>query len=282
MLHLTSLEPIDYLVIGHLTQDQTNNGPRIGGTAAYSALTARALGLRVGVVTSWSADLPLGPLHGIPIVSYPTDLSTQFENVYSPEGRVQFIRHVAPRLDYHMVPEPWRTAPLVHLGPVAQEVEPSLVRNFPASMLCITPQGWLRSWNKAGRVSVTEWPEASFVLQRAGAAVISIEDVAGDESRVEELALYCRVLVVTEASEGARVYWNGDVRRFPAPEVEVVDATGAGDIFATAFFSRLYTTRDPWESTRFATLLASWSVTRRGMQGIPTSQEIQESMMEVF
>src|ERR671922_101647 len=61
-----------------------------------------------------------------------------------------------------------------------------------------------------------------------------------------------------------------------------VDAPGAGDIFAAAFFIRLLKTRDPWEATRFATLLATCSVTRIGLDGIATPREIEECMMEVL
>lgn len=282
MLQLTSLEPVDYLVIGHLTRDLTAIGPRVGGTAAYAALTAQALGLRVGVVTSWGAELPIGPLRSIPIASFPTDHSTTFENIITPAGRVQYVRHVAPSLDYYHIPEPWRNASIVHLGPVVQEVEPSLVRNFSSAFIGLTPQGWLRGWNREGRVFSAEWPEAPFVLERAGATVISIEDVGGDENRIEEMAASSRVLAVTEAQHGSRLYWNGDVRRFNAPAVAEVDATGAGDIFAASFFIRLFTTRDPWEAARFATLLAAISVTRQGLSGIPTPEEIQASMVEVF
>jgi len=282
MYRLTSLEPIDYLVIGHLTQDLRPEGPALGGTAAYASLTAAAMGLRVGVVTSWGAEVPLGPMRHIPIASFPTEASTTFENQYTPEGRVQYIRHVAPPLDLSLVPDPWRGAPIVHLGPVAQEVEPALVRSFPTALIGVTPQGWLRSWNEEGRVTVSEWPEATFVLQRAGAAVISIEDVDHDETRIDELASACPVLAVTEAEQGSRLYWNGDVRRFRAPAVKEVDPTGAGDVYAAAFFARLNTTRDPWEAARFATQLAAISVTRPGLAGIPTYQEIQECLVEVF
>ena len=55
-----------------------------------------------------------------------------------------------------------------------------------------------------------------------------------------------------------------------------------GDIFAAAFFVRLYTTRDPWEAARFATQLSAISITRPGFSGIPTPQEIEECMVEVF
>lgn len=282
MYRTTHLEPVDYLVIGHITRDLRQEGPRLGGTAAYAGLTARALGLRVGIVTSWGSELPLGPLANIPIVNLPSERSTTFENITTPQGRVQLIHSVAHSLDLNLIPDPWLKAPIVHLGPVAQEVEPGLVRHFPNALIGLTPQGWLRSWNSHGRVVFTEWPEASFVLGQAGAAVISAEDLGYDEERIEEMASYCRLLAVTENAEGARLYWSGDVRRFRAPETTEVDSVGAGDIFAAAFFFRMYTTRDPWESARFATQLASISITRPGLEGIPTPDEIHETMVEVY
>ncbi len=282
MFSLSPLEPINYLIIGHLTRDLTPEGPRLGGTAAYAGLTAHALGLRVGIVTSWGAELPLGNLKHIPIISYPAEHSTTFENIYTDKGRVQIVHTVAPRLDYHLIPEPWRQAPIVHLGPVAQEVEPSLVRRFPDALVGVTPQGWLRTWDEQGHVRHSEWPESSYTLQQSGAAILSINDLECNEARIEEMAGSSRILVITEGAAGARVYWNGDVRRFRAPQEVEVDSTGAGDIFAAAFFTRLYLTRDPWESARFANQIAATSVTRRGLDGIPTSEEIQDYLFEVL
>jgi sugar/nucleoside kinase (ribokinase family) len=240
------------------------------------------MGLRVGIVTAWGEEIPPDPLNGIPIVNYYTENSTSFENTYTAHGRVQHVHHIAPSLDYHLVPDAWRQAPIVHLGPVAQEVEPGLIRRFPAALIGITPQGWLRSWDQDGLVHPAEWPEATYMLRQAGATIISTEDVGDDEERIEELVAASRVLVVTEAHDGARVYWHGDVRRFRAPTVPFIDGTGAGDIFAAIFFARLYSTRDPWEAARFATQLASLSVTRPGFMGIPTPEEIKEHMLEVI
>ena len=76
-------------------------------------------------------------------------------------------------------------------------------------------------------------------------------------------------------------YWNGDRRRFRAPTVQEVDDVGAGDVFAAAFFVRLHATRDPWEAARYATLLAARSVTRPGLRGVPTPEEIEASAVEV-
>jgi len=283
MLSLTHLEPIDYLLIGHLSRDLTPDGERLGGTVAYAALMAYALDLRVGIVTSWGNEFPLEPFLGsLPIVNTPTENSTTFENLETPNGRVQILHHVASKLDYHQIPESWRQAPTVHLAPIAQEVQPSLVRHFPISMVGITPQGWLREWDQRGQVGLAEWPEASFVLQKADATILSLEDVHHNEDRIEEFAMASSVLVVTEGARGGRVYWNGDVRRFSAPNVPTVDQVGAGDIFATAFFYRFHTTREPWEAARFATQLASISVTRSGMDSIPTPDEINSAIVEVL
>lgn len=282
MFSLAPLEPIDYLVIGHITRDLTPTGPRLGGTAAYAALTAHAAGLRVGIVTSWAAEVPLGPLRQIPIISYPTEHSTTFENIYTPHGRIQILHNLAAPLDYHLIPEPWREPSIVHLGPVAREVEPALVRHFPKALIGLTPQGWLRHWDSTGRVSSADWPESTFVLGNAGAAVLSVEDLGGDENQIEEFASASRVLVITEGSAGARVYWNGDVRRFRPPVVTEVEATGAGDIFAASYFIRYLHTRDPWEAARFANQIAANSVTRCGLDSIPTPAEVQESLLEVL
>jgi hypothetical protein len=284
MFNLVPIEPIDYLVIGHITQDLTPKGPILGGTVSYAALTAKALGLRVGIVTSYDTNqLGIPPeLNGITVSAVPAEVSTTFENIHTSHGRIQYIHHRAIPLEISHVPETWRHTPIVHIGPIANETEPSLVRSFSNSFIGLTPQGWLREWDADGRVRLGEWPEATYVLEKANAAVISIEDVQGDEKRIEEMMSSIRVLVVTEGAAGCRVYWNGDLRRFRAPIVKEVDPTGAGDVFAAAFFYRLANTHDPWEAARFGNQIASISVTRPGLTGVPTPEEVQASHIEVI
>jgi sugar/nucleoside kinase (ribokinase family) len=242
------------------------------------------MGLRVGVLTACEDCLSAPELEqaGIRVVGMRAEETTTFENIQTPNGRIQYLHSIAPVIDLSMVPEQWRSTPIIHMGPVAREVDPTLARAFPNAFVGLTPQGWLRSWDAEGRVSFTEWPESSFVLQHANAAVISIEDVRGDERIVEEMASSIRVLAVTEGANGARLYWNGDLRRFRPPKMIEVDPTGAGDIFAAAFFIRLHTTRDPWEAARFATNLAAFSVLRVALDGIPLPEEVQAVMTEVI
>ncbi len=282
MRNFPIIEPIDYLLIGHVTQDVIPQGFSLGGTASYSALTAHAMGLRVGVVTACHPDLELPELEGIAVARYPSEFSTTFANTQTPDGRVQFLYHRAQELDVAMIPDTWRDAPIVHLGPVAQEVNVKLARAFPDSFVGLTPQGWMRSWDAQGKVGYSDWLEARYVLEAGSAAVISIEDVRGDESVIEDMISSIRVLVVTEGSAGARLYWNGDYRYYRAPAEAEIDPTGSGDIFAAAFFIRMQYTNDPWEAARFATQLAAKSVTRKGLAGVPTEEEIKANLVEVL
>ncbi len=282
MFDLVPVEPVDYLVIGHVTEDLTPTGSRLGGTAAFSALTAHALGLRVGVVTSASETTLLTALEGLRVVVVPSPYTTTFENTYTHHGRVQILHHRAASIPLQSVPEVWRSAPIVHLGPVVHEVDPGSAPQLSTSLLGVTPQGWMRTWDAEGRVAPQKWESAETLGPQAGAVVISREDVDEDEELIEALAHQTRILAVTEGPAGSVLYWNGDRRRFRAPEMAEVDGTGAGDIFATALFTRLYTTRDPWEAARFATRLASYSVTRAGLDAIPTKKEIQDSALEIL
>ncbi len=282
MLSLAPLETVDYLAIGHLTVDLTPQGPLLGGSAAYAALTALALGLRVGVVTAWGGEIPLTELGQIPVIASPAEHSTTFENISAPAGRIQILRQRAPQIDLALLPDAWKRTKIIHLAPVAAELAPILPDNLRPALLGLTLQGWLRAWDESGRVRPSAWPAAENALSAAGAAVFSLEDVGGDEEQIEAWAHFSRLMVVTEGAAGCRVFWHGDSRRFRAPTVRELDATGAGDVFAAAFFVRLAQTRDPWEAARFASQAAAISVTRPGLQGVPTPAEIQRCLVEVL
>jgi len=283
MRALAPIEKIDYLVIGHLTKDLTQEGARLGGTATYASLTARALGLRVGIVSAFNPkELSLDALKGIPVIAVNSQTTTIFENIATSDGRKQILHQRAEHISLDGIPDIWKRASIIHLGPVVREVESQLPDTFSPTLLGLTPQGWMRDWDEQGIISPKRWSQAEASLNRASAAVLSLEDVNEDEELIEEMSLACRVLSITEADEGARLYWNHDLRRFPAPQVDCLDSTGAGDIYATAFFIRLRSTRDPWEAARFATCLASHSVQRSGVESIPTEEEIQLCQMEVL
>lgn len=269
---------LDYLAIGHVTCDLVDDGFTIGGTVSYAARTAQALGCRVGIITSTSPNLDLShALGNILIVRISATTTTTFENIYTPSGRCQMLHATAETLAPEMVPPDWTVASngVVHLGPVAQECDPALVDAFGGAFVGLTPQGWMRCWNQTRQVSRCPWKEAGRLLARADAVVLSEEDVAGDETLVNQYAAQTRLLVLTQGASGCTVYTRGQSRHFPAPAVQEIDATGCGDIFAATFFFWLQRSGDPWAAARLANCVAARSVTRAGLDGTPTPDEVE-------
>ena len=282
MLTYPGITPVDYLVIGHITQDITPQGRRPGGTAAFAALTARALGQRVGVVTSWAEESGKELFENIEIANLPCESSTTFENIYTKNGRMQKVHHLAPELGYYHIPESWRSAKIVHLGPVAKEVSPNIVQHFKESDVYLTPQGWMRQWDREGHVRFDYWLEAAFILQQARAAVISEEDVQKDQSIIYSLASSVPVLAVTKGNQGVDLYAEGSLYSLSAPETQEVDPTGAGDIFAATFFTQYTHPGDPRQAAEFAIRVASNSIKRPGLSAAPTEDTLYQLSEEVF
>ena len=268
-------QTVDYLLLGSLTIDLLPDSSSVlGGTAAYAGSMAHALGQRAGIVAAVAPDADLTALAGIPLAVQPAAVSTVYENRYTAEGRVQYLHHRTDDLKFETVPVAWRAPRIVHLGPLAHDIDPGLLARFPDALRGITVQGWLRRWDAGGRMTRCAWPDAEAVLPAADVVVLSIEDVQGEWAAVEPWAKLARILVVTEAERGATVFAAGARRKFGAPRVAVVDPTGAGDMFAAAFLIFYQRTHDPWSAARYAIELASVSVTRAGLLGVPTVGEI--------
>jgi 1D-myo-inositol 3-kinase len=273
---------VDYLLIGHVCQDVAPSPVQdayqrsytFGGTVTYSGRTAKALGLRVAVVTSASADFALNAaLPGIETWRVPAAETTTFENRYHDGHRTQTLHARAEDLDINSVPAEWRRPAVVHLAPLACEVDMHLISAFPDAFLGVTPQGWLRQWDGHGLVFPRAWDEAHAVLSRVDAVVMSEEDVGNDWRLLRDWANYAPVFVVTQGARGATMFINGEPHHVPTEPLREVDPTGAGDIFATAFFAWLQQTGDPHRAARMATCLAARSVTRRGLESVPTLEE---------
>ena len=56
---------LNYLVIGHVTRDIHEGGSTLGGTAAYSAVCARALGRMPAILTAGEKSHPIQVLNGL-------------------------------------------------------------------------------------------------------------------------------------------------------------------------------------------------------------------------
>lgn len=274
-----TLEPIDYLLIGHVTADIAPGSRQLGGTVSYGASTAHAFGLRVGILTSAIPDDPiLEPLSDwASVVLLPAEQTTTFENIYHHETRIQMIRGVAGSITAHDVPHAWKSAPLVHIGPLTDEVDPAIVYHFPNSRKLLTPQGWLRRWGADGRVRFKRWFDAD-ILKAFDIIVLSEDDIAEAPDLEYQYAEAVRYCFVTRGSKGGTWYYNGKPATYEAVRVDSRYLTGAGDVFAVSLMAALHKLQgDMAAAIQIAARLAAYSTTREALESAPTPEETEQA-----
>ena len=275
--------PPAYVVVGHLARDVAPGGYTPGGTAFYATLTACRLGLSVGVLTSVPRDVDLAVLEGAQVRVVPAEHATTFENRYGPDGRVQFLYGRAAPLGPADVPAAWRAAPILHLGPIANEVDPAIAAVFPQALIVATPQGWLRRWDgpaEGGGKRIWPLPHTHIVdrLPPLDVVVVSEEDVAGDAGAVDAYRKRARIVVLTRGAQGATVYAGQGVLHVPACPAHEVDPTGAGDAFAAAFAIRYHKEKDLLGAARFAAATAACVVEAPGGSAIPSLAQVEQRL----
>lgn len=273
-------QPPGYLVVGNITKDLVSDGTfRLGGTASYSALTAVHLGVRTAVLTSCEDSLvPFEQPSSIQLSCVRSQWTTTFENLYEGWSRRQYIRAEATTLMPEHIPLGWHQAEIVHLGPIAHECHPSLAHAFTASLLGVTPQGWLRQWNGQGLVKPDPYACEPDLIRAADVVVLSMEDLGYNRQALSHYRQLARLLVLTLGPDGAIVYEQGRELHSPAFEVEQIDPTGAGDVFATAFMIRYHETGDAMASAQFANCVASFIIESVGTSNVPTRERVQERL----
>jgi hypothetical protein len=140
------------------------------------------LGLKVGILTSAKPDEPL--LADLPadahVVSIPAEHTTMFENRYEGSARTQYMYYRARTLTPDMLPLAWRKANLIHIAPIAYEVDPAFFTAFEDGAICVTPQGFMRRREQDGLVTTVHWDDVDRTLPHARLVVLSEEDIHHD------------------------------------------------------------------------------------------------------
>ena len=268
---MTKQHPIEFIAVGHVTIDRFENGrgeKRLGGAAAYAALTARHLGVTVGLVTSAGPDFPYWDrFTSIHTKTIDSEHTTELEHRYLDGQRHQRVHHVASAIRAeHVSGLPVAEDAAVLYCPVVHEVEAPLIPLAPKGLTAVAPQGFFRQWDDTGRISTREWDGVERALERADIVCMSEEDASVPEELAESFA--GKAFVVTKGKEGCRVYAGADIFSFPALPAREVDATGAGDVFAASFVVALRRGDSLANAVRFATREAAAAVESIGTEGL--------------
>jgi sugar/nucleoside kinase (ribokinase family) len=277
----------DYVVIGHIAIDRTPAGPILGGTVLYAALAAARYGARVGILTR--ANLAaftdeqraeLSAVAGeVEIVAQSSSGTTTFTNDEVAGRRTQTLHDWGGEIDLNGLPPHWRSAPAIHIAPIAQEVDPRHVARLAPDFLCCTPQGWMRQWHQEnlGRVRTIPLRLPPELVARLDALVISSEEYTHAREIVQ--AIGQRGLVaITRNQQGATLLDRGREIALPAVRVAAVDATGAGDVFAGSLFAARAARESVVASARYATVAAALKVMGRGVQSVPHRPAVEAEL----
>jgi ribokinase len=120
------------------------------------------------------------------------------------------------------------------------------------------------------------------VVNEHEAAFLLGSEVEGVDRAVsvapELLSLGPRSAVITLGEAGA-VFTNGEsARHLPAPKVDVVDTTGAGDAFVGALAAKLARDASLEEAVAYAVRAGAAAVTKEGAQGALPTPDVVEAL----
>ena len=260
------MEQNDYLLVGHFTKDLIEkNQFQLGGTVYWSGKVAQLLGFSVKIFSSFGKDLKKRvfedkDLKKIEIFYLFSKNSTTFKNVYvTKEGkRKQFLFSKAKKILTSWLLRKIKKEPkILHLAPVFQEVKPSLAKKFKSSFLGATLQGWLRKREKDFSVSFSFWKGYQKYLPLFDAVICSREDLKNDFQLAKQFSAHSKIFVLTQGEKGCLLFWQGKtIELLPQKVLKSGNFTGAGDVFAAAFFAKLFETKNPILAAKFANRLA--------------------------
>ncbi|MCO5178062.1 MAG: PfkB family carbohydrate kinase [Thermomicrobiales bacterium] len=273
----------DVVVIGHLTLDRTPEGDVLGGSVLYSALTAARYGARTAILTRANLDI-LPPdqkqvltdiSSEIEIIVQSSKSTTTFTNVDVGGRRQQSLHAWAEEIDLNGLPPLWRSAGVIHLAPVAQEIDPRQVSRLAPRVLGTTPQGWMRLWNRTsfGRIRLDQLRLPAELVARIDVLVVSHEESVAARDTVEAVGQR-GLAVITRGDQGARAIDRGQRRDVPFYPARPVNTVGAGDVFAGGLLAARGGGESVAASLRYAAAAAALKVGGEGVTSAPYHADV--------
>ena len=275
------------VVLGSITEDIITipNKPDqkyIGGVPVYAASVAKAMNKKIGIVSKVGTDFHLKNLNIIKELGADLDgfqikgtSSMKFHNIYDKKGnRTQKLLSVSNKISFLDIPKTYLSSPCIHLGPVFNEINAELIMEVRKQFdfVSLDGQGFTRTTKKEkSKIILEPWLDYKEYLPKLDVLKIDDTELKGitGKSKLQdavELAINTglKLLVITRAHKGAIIYHEDERYDIPAFPTSVVDATGAGDTFITAFLLEYLRTNDCYYSGLVAASAASYKISTSG------------------
>lgn len=234
------------------------------------------------LITGMSDDFDQAWLDGIPDVrGYADSELPRYANSYDRQGnRRQYLLAEGEPLEIVPFLEPEQHLDVVFLAPAYHEFRRA-PRPFREALVGVALQGPLRTITGRDRIIPHSHPAkvAERFVRPGWIGFFSEEDVHDAEALGRYIASLRGVAVLTRGYNGATLFdSDGSERHFDAIPAKLVEPTGAGDCFASAFMFRLAETEELESAMEFALAAGSLAVERHGLAGVPTRQEVENRM----
>ena len=286
------------VVLGAASRDVSRDDPRgwrLGGGVTYGALTLANLGLRVGALigvdeaASTAGELDMLRDAGVDVRLVRLEHGPVFENIETPNGRVQMALSGSDPVDPRQLPIEWRAAGGWFVGGVAEELSDDWADVFPTAALVATGwQGLIREIVPGERV-IRRRPTVRALVSRADLVGVSRDDL-DPTALLNDLCRLIRpgaTLALTHGARGgiamtATTSGARGMRWWPSLRPDaVIDPTGAGDVFlATLLAARLEPRllggrKDLHLDLRLGAAAASLVLERQGLLGVPDRESLR-------
>jgi len=275
--------PFDYTTVGHVTADLTADGSRRpGGSAFYSALQAARLGQRTLIITRGVAheiEQLLEPYRAeLELEILPAAQTTTLETLGSGATRRQRVIAWAGPIGEDLVVH----SSILHLAPVVRET-PSRWRGS-VGFVGLTPQGLVREWG--GRTKEIKLTPPDAMVGQPGACdaiVVSEAELPSCVGLIWEAVGAGAIAAITAGAAATTILSPGEpVVKVEVPAIEdPSDDTGAGDVFAAAFFLALSQGQPPGSAAAFANAAAAVRIGGAGADAIGDVDAIEARLRAV-
>lgn len=262
---------IKALLIGNLTIDHNitesgkYSGP--GGTAYFCAKTFENLGIETTVVSPYGKDFPKRHISkAIFVPQNPGSSKTlTFRNVRRGNIRRQWVYNQDERHNIFDTDNLKDIYDIVIIAPVINNISYKQVvrwrKQFLSSLFILIPQGFCREILSDGMIQQNICRDMDKMISLADIAVLSDDDIVDAQAHAIDWSGQKVLIIVTQEDKGCTYYRDGRGVSVDAFRIDdVVDSTGAGDIFTAGFALSFYLSNDLRQSAVFANACAGLSL----------------------
>ena len=309
--NLTSILFIGHLAIDSIIRFKKTHKPSLGGSVSFGSLALRKYtkNTKIGIISNLGAInfdksfLKLFQNKEIDLngIIWSDTENTNFVLDYFNHSRSLTLRSRSPNLKFEDIPEEYLTSPpeIIVLVPLCNEISYDYVsyilQHFPDAYIGIDLQGFIRKINNGGQVYYIPDEEIISNIKKIinlignklilKGSEIEMKLLSGCEELYDVMQCFDQfdtegIFIMTMGEAGSMIIKKGEnLLEIPAFKPHnVVDETGAGDVYLAIFLYEFFLSDMSWDSVKssayLASAAASYLVEKKGPSGFKTKEKV--------